>query len=104
MESTSTSKTIVAVVIIAIIGGLMYWSLSSGDESSITSDTPLGGDYENTQLIGADIRDLLAQLNSLKIDADFFNDPVYKDLVDYRTAIPAQKVGRVNPFAPLTKN
>lgn len=77
----------------------------SGNPSSSSSDTleQSGGEQssQEAEIAGARVLALLNQISSLKIDVSIFSDPVYKSLVDYSIEIPEQKIGRVNPFAPL---
>lgn len=49
-------------------------------------------------------RDLIATLNSLntiRLDETLFSDPVFISLSDFGVIIPAQPIGRRNPFAPI---
>lgn len=99
---TSSTKTVIVFVAILIIGGLMYfYTLGGPTDESINSidQTAVAGD-ESTRIVAAKVLTLLNQINSLNIDKTLFDDPLYAILLDHTVAIPAQNVGRANPFAP----
>ena len=103
-QPSSSKKTIVIIIIIIVLAVLAYFYFS-GNPSASQSDTleQSGGEQlsQEAEIAGARVLALLNQISSLKIDVSIFNDPVYKSLVDYSIEIPEQKIGRVNPFAPL---
>lgn len=43
----------------------------------------------------------LQQLRNLELGAEFFSDPRFQSLVDYRQPVTEEPVGRANPFAPV---
>lgn len=101
------SKAIYIIIGLVVIGAVLYFTMSSG--SSTPASGTLSVDVANAAdvNVGDDVLILLGQINSLKIDKDFFTDPkhpsyaAYKSLVDYTVPIPQQNVGRANPFAPF---
>mgnify|MGYP000544140839 CR=1 FL=1 len=101
------SKSIYIIIGIVVIGAILYFVMSSGSETP-TNGT-LSVDVVNAAdvSVGNDVLILLGQINSLKIDKDFFTNPdhpsyaAYKSLVDYTVPIPAQNIGRQNPSLHL---
>lgn len=56
------------------------------------------GENENTR----DILSMLAKLKKIKIDSDFFNNEIFKGLVDFIPTLELPKeYGRPNPFLPF---
>lgn len=55
-------------------------------------------------VIGGDLLATLLSLNSLSLNPAVFGDPVFRNLKDFGIPIPAEAVGRNNPFAPLGDN
>lgn len=99
MNTKKESKTpylILFIIVICAIG--IYFYLKGGEiDSGLTLEQV---NVEN-QAIGAKVLSTLNMLESLKIDGEVFQTPIYKTLVDYSVAIPPLPVGRPNPFAPL---
>ena len=92
------NNLLLAVLIIALImaGYFLYSYFKTGQTTSsvvkVSGESGASGDLLN----------MLATLQSLRIDTSFFDDPLYKSLIDFspEITIPAQ-VGRVNPFFPV---
>lgn len=102
-QQSSSKKTIIAFIVILLLSGLWYfYSIGSPSDSSISSleTTSPTGSME-TSVVGSRALSLLSEVNSLKIDPDFFKGAVYKSLLDYSIEVPPQNVGRVNPFQPF---
>lgn len=56
------------------------------------------GENENTR----DVLSMLAKLKKIEIDLDFFNNEIFKNLVDFTCTLELPKeYGRTNPFAPF---
>lgn len=104
MQKTSSStKTVIIFIVILLIGVLMYfYTLGGPSDASISSLDQQGMlvGSEDTQIIGARVLSLLNEINTLRIDKSIFDDPIYKILLDHTVQIPAQNVGRANPFEP----
>jgi len=49
--------------------------------------------------LGRELLTALAKLQSTKLDTSIWDDPVFASLQDFGVEIPAQPVGRRNPFA-----
>jgi hypothetical protein len=71
------------------------YSVSTADASLAAVNV---GENENTR----DILSMLAKLKKIEIDLDFFNNEIFKSLVDFTRALELPKeYGRTNPFAPF---
>lgn len=96
MRPPSNKKNIIIIVAVIVIAALAFYYMSS---SPSATDTGLQSNSANA--VGASEIALLNQVEALRIDTTFFNDPAYKSLVDYSVAITPEAVGRPNPFAPV---
>lgn len=96
----STLKTVLIVVIFGALIFFIYRGFSNNETDTLGVQTT-GAVDENNMPIGADIEELLAQLNDLKIDSSLFESAAYKSLTDFTNSIPALPQGKVNPFAPF---
>jgi len=101
-QSSSNKKTwIIGISIVVVLGGIWYFYTSGGSGSStsqLVSSSP-GGD-DATAVVGANVLGILNSISSINIDTSIFSSEAYQSLVDYSIAVPAQPVGRPNPFAP----
>ena len=82
------------VVVVAV---LVYFYVTGGSTSSSSVVIPTPG----SATIGADVFQILNQIQTLHIDNSLFQDSAWKSLRDNTVQIPSQNVGRANPFAPL---
>ncbi len=105
MQKQQSSKgTYIALIVIVIvsIGLYFYFKGDPASEvdgvSSFENPAPLSSE---AAVLGGRVLNLLAQINSLKIDETLFDSVAYKSLVDYTITVPPQPVGRPNPFAPF---
>lgn len=88
--------SILVIIIIAITAYFLFFS----GEPDISGQALLESS-QSGELVGAQVLSLLQQIQSLNIDTTFLNSGVFQSLVDYSVAIPADNVGRSNPFAPI---
>jgi hypothetical protein len=99
--SSSNKKTLIIGIIIVLVlagGWYFYTKGSSGSSTSqLVSSTPNAA----TAVVGTNVLTVLNSVSSIHIDAGLFSTPTYQSLVDYSIAVPAQEVGRPNPFAPI---
>ncbi|MFA6404840.1 MAG: hypothetical protein WCW03_02465 [Candidatus Paceibacterota bacterium] len=98
MKNQSSKKSWLIISGIIIIAIIVYFMFFSGTPD-IEDQTML--QMTNAEETGMDVLSLLNQIQSLRIDSEFFDSTVYKSLQDYSVAIPTQDVGRDNPFAPI---
>ena len=83
-----------------VYGGYSYFGGGAEPEAPLVSRT--GG--TSAPAVGGDLVALLLSLHSLSLDPSVFGDPVFRNLKDFGIPIPAEAVGRPNPFAPLGEN
>jgi hypothetical protein len=95
MQFLKDNKLYIGLILLAVAGIWAYMNFFAGPASSatVTADTqsPLSQDVLAT----------LSSLHTIKLDTTIFSDPLFTSLTDYGVAIPPQKAGRRNPFAPL---
>ncbi len=94
----SSSKNILIIVAVVIVLGLVYFYFSgtpTDDASLVEVSDPTTSE---ANLAATKVLTLLNQINSLKIDKDFFNSPIYQSLVDHTVEVLPQNVGKENPF------
>lgn len=99
MKQKSSMKSWIIVGIVIFVAIVVYYGFFSG--SNIQPDTGSLEIQPEGELVGAQVLNLLNQIQSLKIDKTFFESAAYQSLTDYTVAIPDQGVGRTNPFAPI---
>jgi flagellar basal body-associated protein FliL len=97
-KQPSSKKSWIILGVVVVIALIAYFYYTGGQVSPaagtlVTSDS--------SAVVGAQVLDLLSEISTLKIDTSLFSDRAYQTLVDHTVPIPAQQVGRVNPFAPL---
>ena len=91
-------KTIVALVLILAVLVSAFWWYNSRGEDIVAGEERAEPQNADT----AEFRKVLSGLRTLKFDTDFFNDPIYKSLVDPGVLISKPAAyGRVNPFVPI---
>ncbi|MCE9643943.1 hypothetical protein K8Q93_01715 [Candidatus Parcubacteria bacterium] len=83
-----------------VYGGYSY--LGGGSEPAAPLVSRTGGTV--APAVGGDLLTTLLSLHSLSLDPTVFGDPVFRNLKDFGIPIPAEAVGRSNPFAPLGEN
>ena len=90
-------KTIVALALVAaVLVSAFLWYNSRGEDAVVGEKT----EPQNTDT--AEFRKILSGLRTLKLDTDFFADPVYKSLIDPNVLISRPAIyGRSNPFVPI---
>ena len=91
-----TSKLILALLAIFIVGMFIYNSLlSSGDVMplDLTSST-----------IGNDLLELRNELQQVTLERELFSDNKFLELADFSTVIPTQPTGRTNPFNAIGRD
>jgi len=95
--------TIAILLGAALVFAFMGYSLFIGEDQG-AAVVPLGGaGREGGVLIpeGEEILKMLAALKSINLDVSFFDDKVFRSLVDFSVKLVPEKVGRLNPFAPF---
>ncbi|MCB9806126.1 hypothetical protein H6775_03125 [Candidatus Nomurabacteria bacterium] len=96
-------KKIIIIVGIAIVLFFVFLYFTGGSSNTAliksTVNSPSGA-----EAIGSEIIQALNQIETLKLDGQIFEDPVYRSLVDRSQVLTPEPVGRSNPFAPLGVN
>lgn len=99
-QGSSNKMVFIIAGVIAVVV-LLYFAFRSGDsmqnpDASLDKVVPAGAND-----VGTEVRILLAQLNNLSIDTQFFEGEAYKSLMDNTTSVPSQNIGRYKPFEPF---
>lgn len=91
--------SIFIVIAIIFVGyfGYNYFGGSSSSNATLSVATPDGGGAT----VGGDLLVILANLKTLKLDDSIFNDPLFKNLKNFKIDLSPEPIGRANPFAPL---
>jgi hypothetical protein len=90
--------SVVVVVFVFVIAFYTFFMGSSGSTGNATLlDTTGANSAASQQLLVT-----LANLHTIRLDSNIFNDPVFLSLTDFGVVISPESVGRRNPFAPFT--
>ncbi len=92
---TQTQKLILALVIFALTGYVIYSSFFSTPSAPSVSPDETGA---AVQAEGQDVIDLAAKLDSISIDPGIFTSTLFKSLKDFDVPISPELQGRPNPF------
>ena len=99
-EPTSPlKKIIVIVVVIAFIGTAIYFFVFNTAAPATKLD-PFGNPVQ-AQVEGADLVDLLTQLENVKLNEALFNKQAFINLTDYAITLGDEPQGRPNPFEKI---
>lgn len=102
----SNVKKILIAVGVLVVAFILFMALKGdkqGDDLLVTKNNVNGGDAIDSaeEILGAQIIEALNQINSLELERDIFDSPVYQSLEDKSKPIEKEPIGRPNPFAPL---
>ena len=103
MELIKKYKTILIALAVIALAGLAYMYFRGTD---VPTDSSLV--YDNTAtaepfVAGQEILGALEELRRLRIDTTFFDNNVFKSLVDLSSATTSEPIGRPDPFESLPK-
>ena len=89
---------IIGILLLIVIAGGLYYYLGAANQNSATvlTATPAASGTAGSDLLVA-----LGNLQNVKLNDAIFSNPEFQSLIDFSVSIPAQPVGRVDPFAPL---
>ncbi len=99
------NKKIIIIIAVLIIVFLAYSFISGGstdnEQDLLTSSNTTQGQTTQSRIVGNEIIAALNQIQTLNLSRDIFDDPVFRSLVDRSRPIPAEPVGKSNPFSPI---
>ena len=96
MDFLKKNMVPIVVGVLLLVGLYVYVSYFSGPSSSPS----LTASDANTTL-SQNLLTTLQSLHTIKLDNSIFSEPSFQSLTDFGVVIPAQPVGRRNPFLPL---
>lgn len=86
------------------IGVLYFIFVRSSDEIDVSvPGSELGIVFSDPmeEILGRQIINALNKINDVKMDVDFLKTPTFQALQDLTVPIPAQNIGRRDPFANI---
>ncbi len=92
------------VIAAAVAFAIGAWYVLSGGSQATQSSTLLLTTTPQENTAGQDVVEVLLKLRSIKLDGVVFGEPAFRALQDFSTTIVLEPVGRLNPFAPLTRS
>ena len=104
MQPNKTSKkTIIIIIIVILVAVLAYLYMKGSPENTVSSIegqdiNGMGIDNPTSVNVGLNVLALLNQINSIKIDAQFFKSNAFTSLIDHTVIVREQDVGKPNPF------
>lgn len=99
-ESSNTKKIIGGLIGTAFVVFALYFFFFKSAEVAIQIDEY--GNPVQAQVVGQDLIDLLAELQSVNLDASIFNSPLFINLNDFAIQLRDEPRGRKDPFEPLS--
>ncbi len=95
MDFLKHNMVAIGVGVALIIGIFVYLQyFSSSSSATLNSST-------TNVTLSQNLLATLQNLHTIKLDNSIFSDPSFQSLTDFGVTIPAETVGRRNPFAPL---
>jgi hypothetical protein len=93
-------QTLVDIAIVLLVPAIIlgaFYAIKSADDSPLFSVKD-GVEEDSTR--GEVVREALATLRGIELDATFFDSPAFQKLVEYPVTLPTPSFGRENPFVP----
>jgi ABC-type cobalt transport system substrate-binding protein len=100
MQKQGSKKNIIIIIVIVLLAVIVYFYFKGGEQPAGSDNLVQAVDPEFSQR-SEKLLALLAQVQGIKIDSQFFKSPMYQSFVDHSVQIPEQEVGRDDPFAPI---
>lgn len=90
------TTTILLIALVASLGimGIVLFNANKTDDAVLT-ETEAAGDAEIVFI------NLASQIDAIRFDTAFFDDPLFASLVDIRMPVIPEEQGRRDPFAAL---
>ena len=82
--------------VVLLAGIYVYMTYFSTPSSATLTSTDSNTTLSQNLLV------TLQNLHTIKLDNSIFSDPAFQSLTDFGVVIPAEAVGRRNPFIPLS--
>ena len=99
VENANT-KTIIAVVAITVLLiFFVYFFFFRNTETIIVFDE--FGNPVAAQIIGQDLINILADLETITFDDSVFRNPAFTELSDQSVVLRKEPMGKSNPFSPF---
>jgi hypothetical protein len=93
MKTIESHKGIV-ITIVLFLAVIIAYNMFAPSVSSVAPDLVTAG-------AGAEIVSLYSSLQTINFDQSLFSSPGYQALSDFSTPLPAEAIGRNNPFDAL---
>lgn len=90
MQALAKNKLILSVLVLFILAMFVYNTFIRADETAVEG--------ESTLSLGQDLLKLSSELSRAHLNQELFSVPGYIFLTDFTAIIPAQNIGRNNPF------
>ena len=97
--SKTTTYLLIALAVVALISGVVIFNAMSSTPSDqeIVTEGDMTASVDEVLFIT-----LASQIETISFDESFFSDPRFMSLVDIRTPIVPEDVGRRDPFANIS--
>ena len=89
------------VLILIVLVYFFFRGSGSSDTSALVYTTDTTQAEQDQANVGQSIIVALENLRRLKIDSDFFQNPVFLNLVDHSQSTTSEELGRPDPFLPV---
>jgi len=103
-KKTLSLILIITIIIIGILAYFYYLGDNPADNKMIVSsisDEVLIDEELKIPQVGKDLLKTLKVLRVINLDTNFFEQEVFKGLVDNSKELPFEERGRLNPFSPI---
>ena len=97
--SKTTTYLLIALAVVAVISAIVIFNALSSTPSDIDIITEGEASTSVDEVI---FITLASQIETISFDDTFFSDPRFMSLVDIRTPIVPEAVGRRDPFANIS--
>jgi flagellar basal body-associated protein FliL len=90
------SNTIILIIATLVVAAGGYWYFSGAKEemplTTVTSKNESQAQFQT----------LVSQLRPISFNTNIFSQPAFMSLVDLKTEVTPETVGRSDPFAPIS--
>jgi len=95
MDFLKQNKMAIGVGILLLAGLYVYMNyFSSSSSATLTAS-------DSSTTLSQNLLVTLQNLHTIQLDNSIFSDPAFQSLTDFGVSIPAEPVGRRDPFIPL---